>query len=177
MPAPLDHERDASRPDRAAASPPPFERVVSKHGPALLRFCSAQVGAERAEDCLQETLLAALRAYGELRDADALRAWLFSIAARKASDNHRAHARTPQPTEVVDTAAVAEDAPPRDETLWDHVRALPDKQRHAVILRYRADLTHAEIAQVMGTSEPAARRNVFEGLERLRSHAGGFAAV
>ena len=39
------------------------------------------------------------------------------------------------------------------------------------MLRYRADLTHAEIARVMGTSEPAARRNVFEGLERLRSHA------
>ena len=160
-----------SRRDSTAASPPPFDRVVSEHGPALLRFCAAQVGAERAEDCLQETLLAALRAYGELRDAGALRAWLFSIAARKATDMHRAHARTPQPTEVVDTAAPAEDAPPRDETLWELVRALPDKQRHAVTLRYRADLTHAEIARVMETSEPAARRNVFEGLERLRSHA------
>ena len=160
-----------SRRDSTTASPPPFDRVVSEHGPALLRFCAAQVGAERAEDCLQETLLAALRAYGELRDAGALRAWLFSIAARKAIDMHRAHARTPQPTEVVETSAVAADAPPRDETLWDHVRALPDKQRHAVTLRYRADLTHAEIARVMETSEPAARRNVFEGLARLRSHA------
>ncbi len=147
------------------------------HGPAVLRFCVGRLGPERAEDAFQETMLSALRAYDDVRDPGAIRAWLFSIAARKASDIHRAHARTPQPTEVVDTAAVAEDAPPHDETLWDHVRALPDKQRHAVILRYRADLTHAEIAQVMGTSEPAARRNVFEGLERLRSHAGGFAAV
>ena len=40
---------------------PPFERVVELYGPALLRYCAAQVGSERAEDCLQETLLAALR--------------------------------------------------------------------------------------------------------------------
>ena len=44
------------------------------------------------------------------------------------------------------------------------VRALPDKQRQAVALRFLADLSHAEIAEAMGTSEPAARRNVFEGL-------------
>jgi DNA-directed RNA polymerase specialized sigma24 family protein len=37
-----------------------------------------------------------------------------------------------------------------------------------VTLRYLGDLTHAEIAEVMGTSEAAARRNVFEGLSRLR---------
>ena len=153
------------------ASKPPFESVVSEHGPALLRFCAARVGAGRAEDCLQETLLAALRAYGELRDANALRAWLFSIAARKAIDTHRAHARLPEPTEVLDTLAATEDPPLRDERLWDRVSTLPEKQRQAVVLRYRADLTHAEIARVMGTSEPAARRNVFEDLERLRSHA------
>ncbi|MGI8429065.1 MAG: sigma factor-like helix-turn-helix DNA-binding protein [Solirubrobacteraceae bacterium] len=47
------------------------------------------------------------------------------------------------------------------------MRALPGKQRQAVTLRYRADLTHREVAQITQTSEPAARRNVFEGLKRL----------
>lgn len=168
-----------SRPDRAGTATrvgsaagtrtlPPFDRVVSEHGPAVLRFCAAQVGSDRAEDCFQETMLAALRAYEQLRDAQAVRTWLFSIAARKAIDAHRASARAPQPTEHVDTLAVSEDAAVRDETLWERVRALPDKQRQAVTLRYRADLTHAEIGQVMGVSETAARRNVFEGLRRLR---------
>ena len=50
------------------------------------------------------------------------------------------------------------------------VRSLPGKQRTAVALRYLADLSHAEIGEVMGTSEAAARRNVFEGLQRLREH-------
>lgn len=146
---------------------PPFARVVEDHGPALLRFCAARVGSDRGEDCFQETMLAALRAYRDLRDPSAMRTWLFSIAARKAIDAHRASVRLPQPTDDVDTI-VAVDPGGRDEALWDEVRSLPDKQRQAVTLRYRGDLTHAEIARVMETSEPAARRNVFEGLKRLR---------
>lgn len=148
---------------------PPFERVVGDHGPAILRFCAAGVGAERAEDCFQETMLAALRGYEQLRDPGAIRTWLFSIAARKAIDLHRAHARTPAPTDEVDTLLAGADAAVPDDALWDRVRALPDKQRQAVTLRYRADFTHAEIAEVMDISEPAARRNVFEGLKRLRA--------
>ena len=48
------------------------------------------------------------------------------------------------------------------------VRELPEKQRQAVSLRYLADLSHKEIAEIMGTTDAAARRNVFEGLTRLR---------
>ncbi len=59
----------------------------------------------------------------------------------------------------------------RDDALWRRVRTLPDKQREAVALRYVADLSHREIAEVMETSEAAARRNVFEGLEQLRKQA------
>jgi DNA-directed RNA polymerase specialized sigma24 family protein len=53
--------------------------------------------------------------------------------------------------------------------LWRLVRALPPKQRTAIALRYVFDAPHADIASVMGTSEDAARRNVFEGLKRLRT--------
>ena len=155
-----------------ARIPPPFERVVALHGPDLLRFCAARVGPDRAEDCFQETMLAALRAYPELRDPDAVRPWLFAIAARKAVDAHRAAAAAPRP--VADRESVGGcgvDGDPADAALWARVGALPDKQRHAVALRYLADLSHAEIGEAMGTSEPAARRNVFEGLRRLREDA------
>jgi len=114
-------------------------------------------------------MLAALRSYGQLRDPRAIRAWLFSIAARKAIDAHRASARAPTPSGELDEQAGAEDTSTGDEALWERVGALPEKQRQAVILRYRADLTHREIAQVMQISEPAARRNVFEGLKQLRA--------
>jgi RNA polymerase sigma factor (sigma-70 family) len=156
---------------RSTAGPgrlPPFERVIELHGPALLRFCAAQVGADRAEDCFQETMLAALRAYDQVRDAGAIRGWLFSIAARKAIDALRARARAPQPVADLEPIAGAREAGPRDEALWARVRALPDKQRRAVALRYVAGLSHREIAEAMAISEPAARRNVHEGLKRLR---------
>lgn len=147
---------------------PPFEHVVELHGPALLRFCAAQLGPERADDCFQETMLAALRAYRELRDPAAVRSWLFSIAARKAVDSHRARARAPQPAEDLEALAKGKEPAYRDDALWARVRRLPEKQRQAVALRYLADLSHKEIAEIMGTSDAAARRNVFEGLARLR---------
>ncbi len=157
---------------RASGRVPAFERVLEDHGPAVLRFCAAQVGPQRADDCFQETMLAALRAYRQVRDPHAVKAWLFSIATRKAIDAHRAQARAADPTDEIDERAAAdEQAAPVEEDLWERVRALPDKQRHAVTLRYRGDLTHREVARIMETTEAAARRNVFEGLKRLRQDA------
>ena len=151
---------------------PPFEQVIELHGRAVLRFCAAQAGPGMAEDCFQETMLAALRAYDQVRDAAAIRSWLFSIAARKAVDAHRRRASSPESVGDLEQTAGAEDAPVRDDGIWREVRSLPAKQRSAVTLRYLGDLSHAEIAEVMGTSEAAARRNVFEGLERLRELVG-----
>ncbi|HLI60726.1 MAG TPA: RNA polymerase sigma factor [Solirubrobacteraceae bacterium] len=145
--------------------------MLEEHGRALLRFCISQVGADRGEDVFQETMIAALRAYGTLEDPAAARSWLFSIAARKAIDAHRAAGRAPlplaDPGRLADGAAVDPPAADGDE-LWREVARLPDKQRQAVALRFLADLSHREIGAVMRTSEAAARRNVFEGVRRLR---------
>jgi RNA polymerase sigma factor (sigma-70 family) len=149
---------------------PPFEHVVDEHGPAVLRFCAAQVGPDRAEDCFQETMLSALRAYDQLRDAGAIRSWLYSIASRKAIDVHRARARGPEPMAEVEPLPSTDEIEPSDGSIWQHVRSLPPKQRQAVSLRYVADLSHREIAVVMQTSEAAARRNVYEALVHLRLH-------
>ncbi len=122
-------------------------------------------------------MLAALRAYSGLRDADAIRPWLFAIGTRKAIDIHRATARTPQSTgdiehlartEPRDSNEAREPSESNDESLSSRIRNLPEKQRRAVTLRYFGDLSHKEIAAIMETSEEAARRNVFEGLNRLR---------
>jgi RNA polymerase sigma factor (sigma-70 family) len=151
-----------------AHQPPPFERVVETHGPAVLRFCFAQAGPSGGEDCFQETMLAALRAYDTVRDPAAIRTWLFSIAHRKSVDAHRSAARAPEPVEDVASLSGGHEHAEIDGAPWAHVRVLPDKQRHAVTLRFMADLSHAQVAEVMQISEAAARRNVFEGLKRLR---------
>ncbi len=54
------------------------------------------------------------------------------------------------------------------DPIWGEVAALPEKQRTAVALRFLGDLSHAEIGAAMSISEAAARRNVHEGVARLR---------
>ncbi len=150
---------------------PPFQRLVDDHATELHRFLVGCVGADAAEDCLQETFMAALRAYPRLRHADNLRAWLYTIAHHKATDAIRQTTR--RPTTKLDGIAPA--AEPRtdpaalpDEGLWFAVRGLPAKQREAVVHRYVLDLDYRQIADRMGISEEAARQNVSAGLRRLR---------
>jgi RNA polymerase sigma factor (sigma-70 family) len=151
-----------------AVSLPPFQTVLEEHREDVIRFLTASIGRQEADDVFQETFLAALRAYPRLRRADNLRGWLLKIASRKAIDAHRSRKRAPVPAEHVDPgAAPAADGLP-DEALWQAVRALPDRQRTAVVLRFTFDLAYREMGQVMDTSEEAARRNVFEGLRKLR---------
>ena len=131
--------------------PPPFQRFLDDHRDVVWRFLVSSVGPVEAEDCFQETFIAALRAYPRLRADSNLRAWVLTIAHRKSLDAHRARARRALPIE--DPAAVdgraAASAPARDETLWSAVEELPARQRSAVVLRYVADLPHRDIAAAL----------------------------
>ncbi len=149
---------------------PPFQRFLEAHRDAVWRFLVCSVGRADADDCFQETFIAALRAYPRLRAGSNLRAWVLTIAHRKAVDAHRSRARRALP--VADPAAVdgrAGQAPAaRDEALWEAVGDLPARQRSAVVLRYVADLPHRDIAAAIGCSEDAARRSLHDGLANLR---------
>src|SRR4051794_36186841 len=115
---------------------PPFQLAVDQHRDQLARFLAATVGPDDAEDCLQETLISALRAYPRLRSGSNVQAWLFTIARNKALDEHRARARRPVPVlSVPETASGAQDGGGgSDPELWTLVRELPPKQRAAVVL-------------------------------------------
>jgi RNA polymerase sigma factor (sigma-70 family) len=148
---------------------PPFQGLLDAHGRDVHRFLVANVGRTDADDCYQETWLAALRAYPSLRDASNLRSWIFTVAHHKAIDHVRRRRRQAVPVASVPEGASAGEPEPGDDDLWARVRALPPKQRTAVALRYVVDAAYDEISAVMGTSEEAARRNVHEGLKRLRT--------
>jgi RNA polymerase sigma factor (sigma-70 family) len=147
---------------------PPFQVLLDQHRDDVYRFLTAAVGPHEADDCFQETFIAALRAYPRLRDASNLRSWVLTIAHRKAIDSHRARRRRAIPVESVPERAA--EAPPADgePALWEAVQTLPPKQRAAVLHRYVNDLPYAEIGQIVGCSEAAARQNVRAGLTSLR---------
>jgi RNA polymerase sigma factor (sigma-70 family) len=153
-----------------SSAPPPFQRFLDGHREVVWRFLVAAVGTDEAEDCFQETFIAALRAYPRLRAGSNLRAWVLTIAHRKALDAHRARSRRALPmaeVAAVDGRQAAETAF-ADAALWEAVQALPARQRSAVVLRYVADLPHRDIASAIGCSEEAARRSLHDGLTKLR---------
>src|SRR6188508_2100024 len=112
---------------------PPFQALLDEHRDDVYRFLVASLGRDEADDCFQETFIAALRGYPRLRDASNLRSWLFTIAHRKAIDAHRARTRRAVPVEEVPERAAPAATPLDGEPeLWRAVRALPPKQRAAV---------------------------------------------
>jgi RNA polymerase sigma factor (sigma-70 family) len=145
---------------------PPFQTLLDEYAADVMAVLRGAVGRTDADDCFQETFIAALRAYPKLRDASNLRGWLLTIAHRKAIDHHRAKGRRAIPVAEVEEVGVSDPEP--GDGIWEVVGALPPKQRAAVSLRYGSDLPHAEIAAALGCSPEAARRSLHEGLKRLR---------
>ena len=146
---------------------PPFQVLVDTHRVEIYRYLVATAGPGDADDAFQETWIAALRAYPNLRRADNLRAWLYRIAGNKAVDAHRSRSRRPVPVAAVpETGAAAEHT--EEPELWRALSELPPKQRTAVYCRSVLGMPYDELAQLLESSQDAARRSVHEGLKRLR---------
>ena len=150
---------------------PPFGALVAAHAEAVGRFLRGMLGPDDVEDALQETLLAALRAYPRFDGANP-RAWLLTIARRKAIDEARAARRRPGrlsepdawPADGFERAGEGMEA----AALWEAVGELPERQRAAIVLRFALDLRYREVGEAMGCTEEAARRSVHEAMKSLR---------
>lgn len=142
--------------------------MVVEHGRVVLRVCRALLPEHDAEDATGDAFLAALEAYPRLRPDSDVKAWLVTIAHRKALDILRRRARHAVPVSEPPERADGGEPAMADEGLWSVVRTLPDKQRQAVAYRYVADLSYIDVASVMGISEAAARRNAADGINALR---------
>jgi DNA-directed RNA polymerase specialized sigma24 family protein len=155
------------------AAVPPFQEFLDANRATVYRFLTVAVGPHDADDCFQETFLSAFKAYPRLTDGSRLDRWVLRIASRKAIDHHRDRGRRALPTDRVPQDGVA-GIPPvgaggaPDDPLWAAVRALPPRQRVAVVHRHVLDRAYDEIAELMGTSQDAARANVYQGTKRLR---------
>ena len=140
--------------------------LLERHSEDVWRTLRAMVGAQAAEDCFQETFLAALRAYPRLRPD--------SNAARLAADDRPQQGDRPPAPRTRDERRRDRRGRPSDPrrrptaAIWSAVAALPPRQRAAVALRYIGDLSHREIAAAIGCSEEASRRSLHDGLATLR---------
>lgn len=162
--------RRARRGDRRA-----FEQIYRRFHQELYRYCLAILrDREDAADALQATMAAALRALpGERREV-ALRPWLYRVAHNESISLLRS--RTPAaPGELAEDAEPAEASAEAQHTgrerlrrLVADLRALPDRQCAAIVMRELSDLPYGEIGAALSCSEAAARQTVFEARTALR---------
>lgn len=154
----------------------PFDDLVRDHGVVVLRVCRALLGPHEAEDAWSETFLSALRAHPGLRPDSDVRAWLVTIAHRRAIDQLRSRGRAPVPAGAEPGAASVATADGHgtgrplldDGPLLVAVRSLPPRQRDAVVLRHLADMSYPQLAGTLGCTQAAARRAVADGIATLR---------
>jgi RNA polymerase sigma factor (sigma-70 family) len=145
----------------------PFEQVVTEHGAVVLRVCRALLRGSDADDAWSETFLSALTAYPTLRPDSNVRAWLVTIAHRKAIDQIRSASRRPLPIGNLPDRTSVHVVSVGDE-LRNALRQLTDRQQHAVVYRHIGDLSYDDIAELLECSKDAARRSVADGLIKLR---------
>jgi RNA polymerase sigma factor (sigma-70 family) len=147
----------------------PFERVVAEHGRTVWRVCRGLLAEHDAEDAWAETMLAALNAYGRLAPESDHRAWLVTIAHRKAVDVLRTRNRAAIPVEELPEAPSRLGLPGgRDLDLWAALATLPERQRFAVVQHHLGGLPFAQVADLTGGSPDAARKAASDGVHRLR---------
>jgi RNA polymerase sigma factor (sigma-70 family) len=155
---------------------PPFQHLVDTHWRDVSRLAHALAGPVDGDDVAQQAWMQALAAYPRIRSSTNLRGWLLTITSHCAMDLHRSRSRRPVP--VQDINAVGEvtgrslvKGPEKnrpDEALWARVAELPERQRHAVVLKYVVDLDHPSIAKALRTSPTMSRRLVSDALATLR---------
>src|ERR671914_1073874 len=155
-----------------------FEVIFERHAPAILAFCRHMLGTrEEAEDAVQHIFTAAYRDLQ--RDGDrevALKPWLFAIARNRCLSMLRARREVPVASDALEAGAPtragpAEQVEERAELrhLLADVRELPDEQRAALLLTELGDLSHVEVAGVLGCEASRVKGLVFRARSALIS--------
>jgi RNA polymerase sigma-70 factor (ECF subfamily) len=164
--------RGAREGDRRA-----LEALVDRHHGVVYRFLLGFLKDEdRAADATQDTMLKALGRLDGFRGESSFRTWLLAIARNEALGAIRSHARRREEAlsdaeEIADGELAPDTLAVREEDLRrirDALDRLPEKQRLSVALRLFDGLSFREVADLIGSTEGAARVNYHYGIGRLR---------
>lgn len=170
---------DACLAGRAGA----FELIVERHRRSVYQLCYRFVGNhEDASDLSQDVFLRAYRGLRSFRGHSSLGTWLYRIGVNVCLNRISASAPLAKLTEPIDERQYVDtqSESPADHLLREErgarVRAaiaeLPRKQRATLILRIYHEMSHQEIADVLGSSVGAVKTNFFHALSNLKKRLG-----
>jgi len=153
-----------------------FEVIVERHRRHVYQVCYRFVGNhEDASDLAQDVFVRAFKGLRRFKGDSSLGTWLYRVAVN-ASLNRTAVKRPElQPIHTIDHVdGRAVDplsrlvAGERAFSIRKAIQRLPPKQRATVILRVYQELSHEQIAQVLGSTVGAAKANLFHALGNLK---------
>ncbi len=148
-----------------------YVAIYDRYASGLLAFCRHMLGSrEEAEDALQQTFTSAFSA---LRSDDrpiVLKPWLYTIARNRCLSMLRA--RREQPSDEVDavsTVGLSDQVERRTDlqNLLSDLRTLPERQREALVLSEVGDLSHVDVAEVIGCEPKQVKALVFQARSGL----------
>ena len=157
-----------------------FGVLVTRHQRPILRLCARFVDRrEDAADLAQDVFLRAFRALRSFRGRSSFATWLYRIAINVCLNRVASKAPRLDRMAPLDAAgkAASHGEDPGDALVREErarrVRAaiaqLPRKQRATLILRVYQDLSHEQIAEIVGCSVGACKANLFHALKKLRA--------
>lgn len=164
----------------AAPGPPSMQEFSEKYRrffPRVFAYVYGRVhNTHVAEDLVADVFERAFLKAGSLRNDEAFSTWLFTIARNVIISHGRKHARetlvdpdvlkaiAPSGGSVEGEIMLREDLAAVAETL----RQFPQREQDIVALKFDAELTNSQIAEIMGLSEPNVRVILFRTLRKLR---------
>jgi RNA polymerase sigma-70 factor (ECF subfamily) len=151
--------------------------LVGRHSQALARFAASSGEREGIEELVQDTFVRAFASLDSFRGESSLRTWLFTIERRLMLDRRRSERRSRETVPVGDTDSVSEYgaldsliAEEAQERVRKSLDALSPTQREVFTLRVQQGLSYKEIAEVVGSTEGAARVHYHNAVKTVKEY-------
>lgn len=158
-----------------------FDLIVERHRRTVYQVCYRFVNNhEDASDLAQDAFVRAWKGLKNFKGQSALSTWLYRIAVNVCLNRVSAKAPVTEPIESTDhfedvRTEGAQQAMIREEraaAVRHAIASLPEKQRATLILRTYHDMSHQQIADVLGSSVGAVKANFFHALANLKKILG-----